>query len=85
MKLRITPETGMIRAPRMEGKTLENFSGVTKKEKIMTSVLKSTKKGHSASTQKSKWSDIPLVEGKKENKWGQFDVFNVMAKPKISF
>jgi hypothetical protein len=25
------------------------------------------------------------VEGKKEKKWGQFDIFNVMAKFKISF
>jgi hypothetical protein len=25
------------------------------------------------------------VEGKKEKKWGQFDIFNVMAKSKIKF
>jgi hypothetical protein len=29
--------------------------------------------------------DTPLVEGKKEKKWGQFDIFNVMVKAKISF
>jgi hypothetical protein len=33
----------------------------------------------------SKRPDTPLVEAKKENKWGQFDVFSVMAKSKISF
>jgi hypothetical protein len=27
----------------------------------------------------------PLVERKKERKWGQFDIFNVMVKAKISF
>jgi hypothetical protein len=25
------------------------------------------------------------VEGKKEKKWGQFDIFNVMTKSKITF
>jgi hypothetical protein len=25
------------------------------------------------------------VEGKKEKKWGQFDIFNLMSKSKISF
>jgi hypothetical protein len=34
----------MIGAPRMEGNTWENVSRVTKKEKIMTSVLKSTER-----------------------------------------
>jgi hypothetical protein len=29
--------------------------------------------------------DTPFLEGKNENKWGQFDIFNVMAKSKISF
>jgi hypothetical protein len=27
----------------------------------------------------------PLVERKKEKKWGQFDIFNVMFKSKVSF
>jgi hypothetical protein len=40
----------MIRLARMEGKTLEKVSRVMKKEKIMTYVLKSMKKGHSTST-----------------------------------
>jgi hypothetical protein len=26
---------------------------------------------------------MPFVEGKKEKKWDQFDIFNVMAKSKI--
>jgi hypothetical protein len=34
---------------------------------------------------KVKRPDTPVVEGKKENKWGQFDIFNVMAKSKISY
>jgi hypothetical protein len=34
---------------------------------------------------KIKRSDTPLVEGKKEKKWGQFDTFNLMSKSKISF
>jgi hypothetical protein len=34
---------------------------------------------------KVKRPDTPLVEGRKEKKWGQFDIFNVMAKSKISF
>jgi hypothetical protein len=34
----------MIRPVRMEGKTLENVSRVTKNEKIMTYILKSVKR-----------------------------------------
>jgi hypothetical protein len=34
---------------------------------------------------KIKRPDTPLVEGRKEKKWGQFDIFNVLAKSKISF
>jgi hypothetical protein len=34
---------------------------------------------------KIKRPDTPLVERKKEKDWGQFDIFNVMAKSKISF
>jgi hypothetical protein len=34
---------------------------------------------------KVKRPDTPLVEGKKEKKWGQFDIFNLMSKSKISF
>jgi hypothetical protein len=36
---------------------------------------------------KVKRPDIPLVEGKKEKKWGKFDLFNVMtiSNCKISF
>jgi hypothetical protein len=30
-------------------------------------------------------ADTPLVGGRKKKKWGQFDIFNVMAKFKISF
>jgi hypothetical protein len=29
--------------------------------------------------------DTPLVKGKKEKKWGHFDIFNVIAKSKIRF
>jgi hypothetical protein len=50
MKLHISPATGVIRPARIEGKILENFSRVIKKEKLMTYVLKPTKMGHSAST-----------------------------------
>jgi hypothetical protein len=31
---------------------------------------------------KVKRPDTPLEGGKKEEKWGQFDIFNVMAKSK---
>jgi hypothetical protein len=34
---------------------------------------------------KVKRPDAPLVEGKNEKNWGQFDIFNVMSKCKISF
>jgi hypothetical protein len=34
---------------------------------------------------KVKRPDTPLVEGRKEKKWGQFDISNVRAKSKISF
>jgi hypothetical protein len=34
---------------------------------------------------KVKRPDTPLVAGKKEKKWGQFDIFNVITKSKISF
>jgi hypothetical protein len=34
---------------------------------------------------KVKRPDTPLVERKKEKKWGQIYIFNVMAKSKISF
>jgi hypothetical protein len=42
--------TGMVRPTRMEGKTWEKVSEATKKEKIMTYVLKFMKKGHLKST-----------------------------------
>jgi hypothetical protein len=34
---------------------------------------------------KVKRTDTPVVERKKEKKWGQFNIFNVMAKSMISF
>jgi hypothetical protein len=34
---------------------------------------------------KVKRPDTPLVEGKTEKKWGQFDITNVMTKSKITF
>jgi hypothetical protein len=50
MKLQISMATGIVRPARIEEKTWENVSRATKKAKIMTYVLKFTKKGHSTST-----------------------------------
>jgi hypothetical protein len=54
-------------------------------ENSMTYVLKCTEKGPFNIHLEVKRPDTPLVEGKMEKKWGQFDIFNVIAKSKISF
>jgi hypothetical protein len=76
----------MVRPARMESKTWEKVSRATKKGgggRIY--VLKIYEKGPFKIDIKAKRPDTPLVEGKKEKKWDQFDIFNVMAKFKISF
>jgi hypothetical protein len=45
MELQISPATGMVRPARMEGNTWKKVSRATKKEKIMTCILKFRKKG----------------------------------------
>jgi hypothetical protein len=71
----------------MEGKTREKVSRGRgrKKENIVTYILKFTKKRPFNINLKVKRPDTPLVEGKKEKKWGQSDIFNFMATSKISF
>jgi hypothetical protein len=73
-----------IRPARMEGKTLKNVSRVTKKGKNYLRFKIYEKRPFNIHL-KVKMPETPLVEGKGENKWGQFDIFNVMAKSKVSF
>jgi hypothetical protein len=69
----------------MKGRTLENVSRVTKKENNNELSFKTYDKWLFIIHLKVKRPDTPLVEGRKEKKWGQFDIFSVMTKSKISF
>jgi hypothetical protein len=68
----------------MERKTWE-MSRATEMEKFNDLRLKIYKNGPFNIHLKVKRPDTPLVEGNKEKKWGQFYIFNVMTKSKISF
>jgi hypothetical protein len=79
----------MVGPAGIEGKTWEKVSTEKKKEeeeekKKNDLSFKIYEKGPFNIHLKVKMPDTPLVKGKKE-KWGQFDIFNVMAKSKISF
>jgi hypothetical protein len=54
-------------------------------EKFNDPCFKVYKKGSFNIHLQVKRPDTQFVEGKKEKKWGQLDIFNVMAKYKFSF
>jgi hypothetical protein len=54
-------------------------------EKFSDLCFKIYEKGPFSIHLKVKRPDTPLVEGKKEKKWEQFDIFSVMTKYKIGF
>jgi hypothetical protein len=72
----------------MAGNTLETAARATETKittTTMTYVLKSIKKGPLITHLKVKKLNTQLGEGKRGKKCDQFDIFNVMAKSKISF
>jgi hypothetical protein len=65
----------MVRPARMEGKTWEKVSRATKKGKNNDLRFKIYEKGSFKIHIKVKMPVTPLMEGKKEKKWSQFDIF----------
>jgi hypothetical protein len=61
----------------MERKIWEKVSRATEMEKYNVLRFKMYEKGPFNIHLKVNRPDTPLVEGRKERKWGQFDIFNV--------
>jgi hypothetical protein len=83
MKLQVSPATGMVRPARMEGKIWDKVSNATRQNNELR--FKIYKRGRFNIHLKVMRPNTPLMKGKKEKKWGQFDILSVIAKPKISF
>jgi hypothetical protein len=64
---------------------LEEGSKSNRNRKFRDQRFKMYEKGPFSIHLKVKRPDTSLVEGKSEKKWGQFDIFNLMSKSKISF